>query len=127
MNDCTNVVRRLWETLAHGLTRQPAAALSPSKRDEALAGNPTIPLRDFRTVVLRTRSPLSIQLSLHTLDEIVRELVPFFGGDCPVRVVYTRSSSLDAYSTEVVQATLANIENISDCSPYTRSAFVLVG
>ena len=75
----------------------------------------------------RSGRPLPIQLSIHTLDNVVRELVPFFGEHCPISVIYNKSSAQSVHHAEVVQATLSTIHSASDDSPHTRSAFVLVG
>jgi hypothetical protein len=73
------------------------------------------------------RNPLPIQLSIHTLDSVVRELVPFFGENCPISVIYNKSPAQMVQSAEVVQATLSTIQNVPDYVPHTRSAFILVG
>ena len=75
----------------------------------------------------RSGRPLPIQLSIHTLDNVVRELVPFFGEHCPISVIYNKSSAQSVHHAEVVQATLSTIHSASDDSPHTRSAFILVG
>jgi precorrin-4 methylase len=75
----------------------------------------------------RLREPLPIQLSIHTLDDVVRELVPFFGENCPISVIYNKSPAQSVHHAEVVQATLSSIRSASDHSPHTRSAFILVG
>jgi hypothetical protein len=72
-------------------------------------------------------NPLSIQLSIHTLDSVVRELVPFFGEDCPISIIYNKRPAQMVHSAEVVQATLATIQNVPEYAPQTRSAFILVG
>lgn len=75
----------------------------------------------------RSGRPLPIQLSIHTLDNVVRELVPFFGEHCPISVIYNKSPAQSVHHAEVVQATLSTIQSASDNSPHTRSAFILVG
>jgi precorrin-4 methylase len=76
---------------------------------------------------LRSGRPLPIQLSIHTLDNVVRELVPFFGEHCPISVIYNKSPAQMVHHAEVVQATLSTIHSASDYSPHTRSAFILIG
>jgi precorrin-4 methylase len=76
---------------------------------------------------VRSGTPLPIQLSIHTLDNVVRELVPFFGENCPISVIYNKSPAQVVHPAEVVQATLSTIQNVSDYSPHARSAFILVG
>jgi hypothetical protein len=75
----------------------------------------------------RLNGPLPIQLSIHTLDSVVRELVPFFGENCPISVIYSKSPAQSVHHTEVVQATLSTIHSASAHSLHTRSAFILVG
>jgi hypothetical protein len=75
----------------------------------------------------RSGRPLPIQLSIHTLDNVVRELVPFFGEHCPISVIYSKGSAQSVHHAEVVQATLSTIHSASDNSLHTRSAFILVG
>ena len=130
MNDCTKSVCGFWARLSQRLRGEAANAstTSDSHCKATLAENLMVPLSQVLTFGCTTRSPLPIQLSLHTLDDIVRELVPFFGEDCPIRLVYTESLPKTTYSTEVVQATLATIQNVSNCNPYyARSAFIVVG
>jgi precorrin-4/cobalt-precorrin-4 C11-methyltransferase len=71
----------------------------------------------------RAQKPLAIRLSLHTLDRIVRELVPFYGGGCPIAVVYSN------YQPEnwIVRTTLGNIEDGTADLPNQRSQVILVG
>jgi hypothetical protein len=71
-------------------------------------------------------NPLPIQLSLHTLDRVVRELAPFLGGNCPICVIYDKPAQI-APPAEVVQATLATIRSVPGYAPHIRSAFILVG
>ena len=75
----------------------------------------------------RSGRPLPIQLSIHTLENVVRELVPFFGEHCPISVIYSKSPAQSVHHAEVVQATLSTIHSVSDNTPHTRSAFILVG
>lgn len=75
----------------------------------------------------RSGRPLPIQLSIHTLDNLVRELIPFFGEHCPISVIYNKSPAQSVHHAEVVQATLSTIHSASDYSPQTRSAFILIG
>jgi precorrin-4/cobalt-precorrin-4 C11-methyltransferase len=71
----------------------------------------------------RAQKPLAIRLSLHTLDRIVRELVPFYGVGCPIAVVYSN------YRPEnwIVRTTLGNIEDGTADLPDQRSQAILVG
>jgi hypothetical protein len=90
-------------------------------------GYPSLQGGDYFRRYSRSGRPLPIQLSIHTLDNVVRELVPFFGEHCPISVIYKKSPAQGIQHAEVVQATLSTIHGASDYSPHTRSAFILVG
>ena len=74
----------------------------------------------------KTGSPLPIQLSLHSLDQVVRELAPFLGGNCPIYLIYDEHAQVEQ-PAEVVQATLATIRSLPSYGAHIRSAFILVG
>ncbi|MBS0222234.1 MAG: precorrin-4 C(11)-methyltransferase [Proteobacteria bacterium] len=70
-----------------------------------------------------TGATLAIHLSVHVLDKVVADLLPFYGADCPVAVVY-RASWPDE---RVVRGTLATIAAEVAKSPIERTALILVG
>jgi precorrin-4/cobalt-precorrin-4 C11-methyltransferase len=70
-----------------------------------------------------TRATLAIHLSIHALDRVVAELTPFYGGDCPVAVVF-RASWPDE---RIVRGTLADIVASLAETPMERTALILVG
>jgi len=69
-----------------------------------------------------TRATLAIHLSVHVLDRVVADLVPHYGGDCPVAVVW-RASWPDQ---RIVRATLATLETAVGAE-MERTALILVG
>ena len=69
-----------------------------------------------------TGATLAIHLSIHRLDAVVSELVPFYGQDCPVAVVFRASWS----DEQVIRGTLATIEAAMD-DGINRTALILVG
>ena len=69
-----------------------------------------------------TGATLALHLSIHQLAKIVTELMPTYGADCPVAVVY-RASWPDE---RVVRATLATIEAAMG-QGVERTAIILVG
>ena len=85
-----------------------ASAMPPSEKLEAFAA---------------TGATLAIHLSIHVLDKVVAELVPHYGADCPVAVVY-RASWPDE---RVIRATLGTIAAEVAKSPIERTALILVG
>lgn len=68
----------------------------------------------------RTGATLAIHLSVHRLSEVVADLVPFYGTDCPVAVVF-RASWPDE---TILRGTLATIEVPGAIN---RTALILVG
>jgi precorrin-4/cobalt-precorrin-4 C11-methyltransferase len=70
-----------------------------------------------------TGATLALHLSIHVIDRIVEELVPFYGADCPVAVVY-RASWPDE---RIVRATLSTVLTALQNAPMERTALVLVG
>jgi precorrin-4/cobalt-precorrin-4 C11-methyltransferase len=71
----------------------------------------------------RTGATLAIHLAIHAIDEIVRELSPLYGADCPVAVVFRASWPEE----RVVRGTLEDIEAKLAENPIERSAIVFVG
>ncbi|MGI9353002.1 MAG: precorrin-4 C(11)-methyltransferase [Rhizobiaceae bacterium] len=69
-----------------------------------------------------TGATLAIHLSIHRLDDVVDELTPAYGSDCPVAVVY-RASWPDE---KVVRATLGTIVAVMG-KGIERTALILVG
>ncbi|WP_395710721.1 precorrin-4 C(11)-methyltransferase [Reyranella sp.] len=70
-----------------------------------------------------TGATLAIHLSIHVLDKVVERLLPFYGADCPVAVVY-RASWPDE---RVICATLASIAGEVARRPIERTALIMVG
>lgn len=91
------------------LTRTPGRA-SAMPKDESL------------TRFAATGATLAIHLSIHNLPQVVRDLVPDYGDDCPVAVVW-RASWPDQ---RIVRATLATIE-AAVAGSMERTALILVG
>jgi len=71
----------------------------------------------------RTGSTLAIHLAIHAIEQVVAELTPLYGTDCPVAVVFRASWP----EQRVVRATLATIEQELGKDPIERSAIIFVG
>ena len=72
----------------------------------------------------RSHATLAIHLSINNLAAVVRDLVPHYGADCPVAVVY-RASWPDE---KVITGTLETIrEQVKAEGGVTRTALILVG
>ncbi|NNE82309.1 MAG: precorrin-4 C(11)-methyltransferase [Silicimonas sp.] len=69
-----------------------------------------------------TGATLAIHLSIHRLDDVVTELTPHYGQDCPVAVVF-RASWPDE---QIVRGTLDSIAKLVP-DEITRTALILVG
>src|SRR5690606_32300132 len=68
-----------------------------------------------------TGATLAIHLSVHVLDRVQAELVPHYGADCPVAVVF-RASWPDQ---RIIRATLATLDPAIGAGE--RTALILVG
>ena len=70
----------------------------------------------------RTGATLAVHLSIHALSEVVAELTPILGADCPVAVVW-RATWPDQ---RILRGTLANIQ--AQLGPeIDRTALILIG
>ncbi|HKV15108.1 MAG TPA: precorrin-4 C(11)-methyltransferase [Reyranella sp.] len=82
-----------------------------------------MPAKEDLRAFAATGATLAIHLSIHVLDKIVADLLPFYDEDCPVAVVY-RASWPDQ---RVVRATLGTIAAEVAKNPMERTALILVG
>ena len=82
-----------------------------------------MPARETLSTFAQSGATLAIHLSIHVLPRIVEELTPFYGGECPVAIVF-RASWPDE---RVLRGTLADITARVDESPMERTAIILVG
>lgn len=70
-----------------------------------------------------TGATLAVHLSIHALDQVVAELAPFYGVDCPVAVVWRATWP----EQRIVRATLGTIVAEASSQPMERTALILVG
>lgn len=82
-----------------------------------------MPEKEKLATLAQTGATLAIHLSIHVLAQVVKELTPFYGAECPVAVVY-RASWPDE---RVIRSDLANIEARVAENPPERTALILVG
>jgi precorrin-4/cobalt-precorrin-4 C11-methyltransferase len=92
------------------LTRT-AVRASPMPAGEELAG------------LARSRATLAIHLSINNLAAVIRDVLPFYGPDCPV-VVAWRVSWPDE---KIIRGTLSDIRARVKAEKLTRTALILVG
>ena len=83
----------------------------------------TMPERETLAAFAATGATLAVHLSIHALDRVVAELLPFYGADCPAAVV-ARASWPDE---RVVRATLGTMVEAMAADPIERTALILVG
>lgn len=81
-----------------------------------------MPERENLSAFAATGAVLAIHLSVHVLAEVIAELTPHYGADCPVAVVW-RASWPDQ---RIVRATLGTLESAVGAE-MERTALILVG
>jgi precorrin-4/cobalt-precorrin-4 C11-methyltransferase len=69
-----------------------------------------------------TGAVLAVHLSVHMLDQLIAELTPHYGHDCPVAIVW-RASWPDQ---RIIRATLATLD-VAVAAELERTAIILVG
>ncbi|TXM81970.1 precorrin-4 C(11)-methyltransferase, partial [Methylobacterium sp. WL122] len=82
-----------------------------------------MPERETLAAFAATGATLALHLSIHILDKVVAELIPFYGAPCPAAVVF-RASWPDE---RVITGTLATIADLVAGSGIERTALILVG
>ncbi|WP_421872867.1 precorrin-4 C(11)-methyltransferase [Pararhizobium sp.] len=70
-----------------------------------------------------TGATLAIHLAIHALAQVVAELTPLYGADCPVAIVVKASWP----DERVLRGTLADIEAKVAADPIERTALIFVG
>ena len=82
-----------------------------------------MPPSEQLAVFAASQATLAIHLAIHRLTDIVAELMPFYGADCPVAVVVRASWS----DERILRGTLGDIGAQVAADPIERTAIVLVG
>jgi precorrin-4/cobalt-precorrin-4 C11-methyltransferase len=83
----------------------------------------SMPERETLAAFAATGATLAVHLSIHALSEVVDQLTPYYGAECPAAVVY-RASWPDE---KVVRGTLRTIVAQFAADPVERTALILVG
>jgi precorrin-4/cobalt-precorrin-4 C11-methyltransferase len=81
-----------------------------------------MPERETLAAFAATGATLAIHLSIHVLDHLIAELIPHYGADCPIAIVW-RASWPDQ---RIIRATLDSC-TIPPDDDLQRTALVLVG
>ena len=71
----------------------------------------------------RSRATMAVHLSINNLANVVRDLTPHYGADCPVVVAYRVSWPDEKF----IRGTLETIRDLVKESGITRTALILVG
>ena len=82
-----------------------------------------IPAGETLAAFAATRATLAIHLSIHVVERVVDELLPSYGANCPVAVVW-RASWPDE---RVLKGTLGTIAPLARAEKLERTALILVG
>ncbi|WP_158815609.1 precorrin-4 C(11)-methyltransferase [Methylocapsa sp. S129] len=82
-----------------------------------------MPEREKLSVFASTGATLAIHLSIHVLDRLIAELIPHYGAECPVAIVY-RASWPDEL---ILRGTLADIAAQAKAATIERTALIFVG
>jgi precorrin-4/cobalt-precorrin-4 C11-methyltransferase len=83
----------------------------------------SMPLSETLRTFAVARTTMAIHLSIHAIEAVVSELVPAYGPDCPVAIVY-RASWPDE---RILRGTLATIAKIVAEATLERTALIFVG
>lgn len=82
-----------------------------------------MPAGEELSELARSGATLAIHLSINNLANVVRDLTPHYGADCPVVVAYRVSWPDERF----ISGTLADIRQAVKGSGITRTALILVG
>lgn len=83
----------------------------------------SMPEREKLATFAASGTTLAIHLSIHVIEQVVAELTPFYGAECPVAIVF-RASWPDE---RVLRGTLGTIAAQVQESGVERTALILVG
>jgi precorrin-4/cobalt-precorrin-4 C11-methyltransferase len=82
-----------------------------------------MPERETLERFAQTGATLAIHLSIQALEQVVARLMPHYGPDCPIAIVY-RASWPDE---RIVRGTLSSIVSALSDQPISATALILVG
>ncbi|MCD6072823.1 MAG: precorrin-4 C(11)-methyltransferase [Microvirga sp.] len=83
----------------------------------------SMPETERLSTFAQTKATLAIHLSIHVIEQVVEDLLPAYGADCPAAVVW-RASWPDE---RVIKGTLSNIAAMVRAEKLERTALILVG
>ena len=83
----------------------------------------SMPSSETLEAFAKTGATMAIHLSIHALQNVVQQLTPILGADCPIAIVYRASWPEE----KTLRGTLATIEAIAAQNPMERTALIIVG
>jgi precorrin-4/cobalt-precorrin-4 C11-methyltransferase len=88
-----------------------------------MAGRTPVPKGQELSKLAQSRSTLCLFLSVHLVADLVEQLEPHYGEDCPVAVVY-RASWPDQ---QIIRGMLKDIESQVADAGFTKTTLIIVG
>lgn len=88
-----------------------------------MEGNTPIPEKEHLSKLALSTPTLCIFLSIEKISEIVKILIPHYGKDCPIAVVYKASWP----EQKIIRSQLSHIEKIVKDEAITKTAMIIVG
>ena len=82
-----------------------------------------MPERETLANFARSGTTLAIHLAIHALQQVVEQLTPHYGSDCPVAIVVKASWP----DERIIRGTLGDIEAKVAADPIERTALIFVG
>jgi precorrin-4/cobalt-precorrin-4 C11-methyltransferase len=82
-----------------------------------------MPNSETLTAFGQSGATLAIHLAIHALPQVVAELAPLYGVDCPVAIVVKASWP----DERILKGTLSTIESLVAAEPIERTALIFVG
>jgi precorrin-4/cobalt-precorrin-4 C11-methyltransferase len=82
-----------------------------------------MPDREKLATFAASGATLAIHLSIHVIEQVVTELTPFYGADCPVAIVFRASWPEE----RILRGRLADIADQVRAAELERTALILVG
>lgn len=87
------------------------------------AGKTPMPERESIEELAKHRATLAIHLSVNRIHKLVKELIPYYGSQCPVAVCYRTSWPDQSKVTGTLENIVAKVRE----QGFTRTALILVG
>ncbi len=87
------------------------------------AGKTPVPEREALSILAKSRATMCIFLSIDQIEDIARELIPSYGKDCPVNVVY----KVTWPDEKIIKTTLSELSKEVKKERIDKTALIIVG